>query len=100
MAQPSPLPLSIQRLIDLAKDKLEPKKIILFGSRARGDHRPHSDFDLAFVGVTDRNAWNRFTISIQEDPITLQSVDLVLFEELNDDYKKNIEREGFTLYEQ
>jgi uncharacterized protein len=29
--------------------KLDPQSIWLFGSRARGDHRPDSDFDLVVV---------------------------------------------------
>lgn len=31
----------------------QPEKIILFGSRARGDHRPDSDYDLIIVKITD-----------------------------------------------
>ncbi|MBF0155243.1 MAG: nucleotidyltransferase domain-containing protein [Magnetococcales bacterium] len=27
--------------------------VILFGSRAKGNHRPQSDVDLALVGITD-----------------------------------------------
>jgi uncharacterized protein len=27
----------------------EPRKIVLFGSRARGDHRPNSDIDLLVI---------------------------------------------------
>ena len=36
--------------IEKAKQKMEIKSIILFGSRARGDHTQGSDFDLIFVG--------------------------------------------------
>jgi uncharacterized protein len=33
--------------------ELDPKTIWLFGSRARGDHRPDSDFDLLVVAKAD-----------------------------------------------
>jgi predicted nucleotidyltransferase len=41
--------------------EFNPKKIYLFGSRARGDHKPDSDYDLVLVidssdlGMIDRN---------------------------------------------
>lgn len=31
----------------------DPERIILFGSRARGDHRPDSDFDILVVKETE-----------------------------------------------
>ncbi|MGI0482349.1 nucleotidyltransferase domain-containing protein [Geminocystis sp. CENA526] len=39
--------------IELYKEKLD--KIILFGSRARGDDRPDSDYDILIVLKTDFN---------------------------------------------
>ena len=36
----------VQRLVEA----LHPDRIILFGSRARGDHRPDSDVDLLIIG--------------------------------------------------
>jgi predicted nucleotidyltransferase len=35
----------VRRIRSVAK----PKKIVLFGSRARGDHRPNSDIDLLVI---------------------------------------------------
>ena len=37
------------RIIELAK-KCRVEKVILFGSRARGNNRPNSDIDLALLG--------------------------------------------------
>lgn len=37
-------------------------KLILFGSKARGDHHVHSDIDLLLVGPYARNAENRSKI--------------------------------------
>ena len=38
-----------KRIIELAK-KYRVEKVILFGSRARGNNRPDSDVDLALSG--------------------------------------------------
>lgn len=43
------LPPSIRRLIDYGIKTVAPDRVILFGSRARGDARSDSDYDLAFV---------------------------------------------------
>lgn len=36
---------------------VSPKRIILFGSHARGDARPDSDYDLLIIVETDRPTW-------------------------------------------
>jgi len=37
----------------------QPEKIILFGSRARGDARPDSDFDLLVIQESDEPGYRR-----------------------------------------
>ena len=37
----------------------EPQKVVLFGSRARGDHRPDSDIDLLIVEESSRPRYER-----------------------------------------
>jgi predicted nucleotidyltransferase len=39
----------VQRIVDTA----QPEKVILFGSRARGDARPKSDFDVLVIKHSD-----------------------------------------------
>jgi predicted nucleotidyltransferase len=45
VSQESLLPEIVRRIVEA----VDPDKIILFGSRARGDNRPDSDFDLLLV---------------------------------------------------
>lgn len=93
------LPQSVQRLVHEAVKDLSPKKIILFGSRARGSHKESSDFDLCVVDAKfDEMARARFLVKMEEEPITLYKVDLVFFEKLNAEYQKNITLEGKLLY--
>jgi len=93
------LPKSIQNLIELGIQRVQPNKVILFGSRARGDHRENSDYDLAFAGLKDPQQWSRFLAEYHEDPITLQKADLLIYETASEGYRKNIDRDGVVLYE-
>jgi predicted nucleotidyltransferase len=38
---------------------VRPQKIILFGSRARGDSNPHSDYDILVVAPSRLPRWER-----------------------------------------
>jgi HEPN domain-containing protein/predicted nucleotidyltransferase len=40
---------AIQEMVRIIVDGWNPRQVILFGSRARGDHRDHSDVDLLVV---------------------------------------------------
>lgn len=39
----------IQEIVRRVVEATRPEKIVLFGSRARGDHRPDSDIDLLII---------------------------------------------------
>ena len=95
----SSLPESIQKVLDIAIKQLGPSQIILFGSRARGDHRENSDFDIAFVGDFEESLWKRFLVETDEQALTLYKLDLVRLKDLADDYKLNISKDGVALYE-
>lgn len=71
-------------------------RVVLFGSRARGDNRPRSDIDLAVYGVplSDLPA---FRAQLDELP-TLLEFDLVFVTEQTDPkLLANIERDGVIL---
>ena len=71
-------------------------KIVLFGSRARGDHTERSDVDLAvYGGVFDSFFWN-----IKENIHSLLSFDVVdMNSRVTEELKKEIERDGVVIYE-
>lgn len=75
------------------------KKIVLFGSRSRGDNRLVSDIDLAIFPMS--GFAKRGTLASElEDLHTLLKVDIVFIDESIDSLLiKNIEREGVALYE-
>src|SRR5947208_893556 len=39
----------LRQMVDALREAGQPERVILFGSRARGDARPDSDFDLLIV---------------------------------------------------
>ncbi|AMJ40960.1 nucleotidyltransferase family protein [Anaerotignum propionicum] len=78
--------------------KYQAQKIVLFGSRARGDNHSRSDIDLAIYGMKDCNQ-SRFWSDVDDLP-TLLKFDLVFISETTDqELIKNIEKDGVLLYE-
>ena len=58
-------------------------KLILFGSRARGDHHARSDYDFAVWGCTPQQR-AQFSDAVENDLDSLYSVDLVFVSEHTD----------------
>jgi hypothetical protein len=50
---------TVDRMVDRIVERFHPRKIILFGSHARGDARSDSDFDLLIVAPSDEPRWCR-----------------------------------------
>ncbi len=94
------LPPSIIRLLEFVTKQIKPEAILLFGSRARGDHRENSDFDIAIKKEKmDSANWSSLLVTLDEEPFTLHKVDLVHYQMMAQNYKDNIDREGLILYE-
>ncbi len=73
------------------------KKVILFGSRARGTNRERSDIDLFAIG----GDVDSFRYSLDEEADTLLMFDVVdAGANISDDLKKEIEKDGVTIYEE
>lgn len=72
------------------------RRIIIYGSRARGGFSPVSDIDVA-VDCWDGKAILRSVID--EEVRTLLKLDIVNIREINDELRKEIEREGMVVYE-
>lgn len=72
------------------------EKIVLFGSRAKGTHTERSDIDIAIHG----GDFDGFYWDIKENVHSLLSFDIVeLGDGASDDLKKEIEKDGITIYE-
>ena len=85
----------IQEIGEIA-EKYKVEKVILFGSRARGDFRRTSDIDLAVKGGDFIN----FALDVDEETSTLLMFDFVdLNRSIQQELRENIEREGRIIYE-
>ncbi len=90
---------TIYQEIKALGEKYKAQKIVLFGSRARGDNHSRSDIDLAIYGMEECNQ-SQFWSDIDDLP-TLLKFDLVYISDTTDrELIKNIEKDGVLLYEQ
>lgn len=85
-----------EQIIALAKT-YHVKKIVLFGSRARGDCHPRSDIDLAVSGGDIIG----FSTDIDEVVPTLLMFDVVNLDgPVQEELLESIEAEGIVIYEE
>ena len=85
----------IREIVDLA-EKHDLKKVILFGSRARGDFQRASDIDLAVSGGNVA----MFAVDVEEETSTLLQFDVVNLDlDLQEKLLESIKKEGMVLYE-
>ncbi len=88
-------PVVIQEICSLAR-KYDISKVILFGSRARGDYKRTSDIDLAVCGKN----FSAFALDTDEETSTLLKFDFVNLDgNVQSELREAIEREGRILYE-
>lgn len=86
----------IEEIKDLAK-KYGVQKVILFGSRSRGDYKRTSDIDLAAKG----GDFNRFALDVDEETTTLLKFDIINLEEnIQEELRDAIMKEGMVIYEE
>jgi predicted nucleotidyltransferase len=65
-------------------------RILLFGSRARGEYRRGADFDIGIESV-DLETFQRLRVQFEdfwEESIIPYKVDLLLLDKVNPDFKK------------
>lgn len=85
----------LKQIIDLAQ-KRNITKVILFGSRARGDFKKKSDIDLAVLGENIAE----FSFDVDELTDTLLKYDIIdLNSNISDELLKSIQNEGIIIYE-
>jgi len=77
------------------------ERVILFGSRARGDAGDRSDFDLAVItSKMTQTQWSQFAIEVEERLPTLCGVDLVKLSKTTPaPLRKQIQQQGIVLYD-
>jgi len=78
----------INNLVYVLVEKLQPERVLLFGSRAKGENKPYSDIDLAVE--LNQNIDFRLKRKIKElieDISGMYSVDIVYLNECSENFK-------------
>jgi predicted nucleotidyltransferase len=90
----------IEKLCTLFTQYTEIEKVILYGSRAKGTHKPFSDVDITLVG-SDIKMELLTLLSLEIDELLLPySFDISIFGRLNNaELIEHIQRRGVVLYE-
>lgn len=90
------IPKRVTKDVSLFAVKHGIRKVILFGSRARGNHTERSDVDIAVSG----GDFDAFYWDVKENTHSLLTFDIVnLDDSISDDLKKEIAKDGVTIYE-
>ena len=73
------------------------QRLVLYGSRARGDFHARSDVDLAVYGMHEKQRGG-FSLEAEDLP-TLLKLDIVhISENMEPAFLQNIEKDGVALY--
>ena len=85
------------QIVDISKS-YNVKKVVLFGSRARGTNLPKRDIDLAIYGCQN---FGELSDHLNEDLWSLLQLDIINMDDkhLSSDLKAEIQRDGIVLYE-
>ncbi len=88
------------QIVDALKNLPFVKRIILFGSRARGDHGQKSDFDISIdCPQATPDDWLKI-IQITEKIPTLLKIQVINFNTTSRELRSRILEEGKILYEE
>jgi predicted nucleotidyltransferase len=88
----------IEKIIQIIKDHLHPRQIILFGSRAMGTSREYSDFDIALESEEMDIRQERILKEALDNDLGIYAVDLINLKNVDDEFKNLLEK-GKVIYE-
>ncbi|HEY2384860.1 MAG TPA: nucleotidyltransferase domain-containing protein [Terriglobia bacterium] len=88
----------LQIAVSILKHEIDPRRILLFGSRAEGTHRPGSDFDLAVDAPKPPDKAYRIREAVN-DSVGLYSVDIVYLPDVEPGLRNLILNTGKVVYE-
>ena len=87
----------LNEIIEISKKYSKINKVILFGSRARGDNGDRSDIDLA---IYCEESISDFIEDIENNTTTLLEFDFSDMKSVNDElFIEQVNKEGIIIYE-
>jgi len=90
----------IQFITQKSSEQPQIERVILFGSRARGDQQDRSDYDLAVIAPQlDDSDWARWADDVRENVPSLCGIDLIrLTPQTSQALTEKIKLEGKEIY--
>jgi uncharacterized protein len=93
----------VRRIVETA----QPEKIILFGSRARGDSRPNSDFDVLVIKESSEPSYRRDAplyvalagLPVEVEVLVYTPEEVAEWAQVAQAFVTTATREGKTIYE-
>jgi predicted nucleotidyltransferase len=85
--------------VKVLRERLDPARIILFGSRAKGTSRPRADFDLAVDGERPDSRMERLIVDEIERKAGLYKVDVVYLCTVDERFRAIVLATGKPIYE-
>lgn len=90
----------LEKMSIIFKNFLEIKKVVLYGSRAKGNYKPYSDIDITLIGTAISITLQNKIENELDDLLLPYKFDVSLFSKIdNEDLIDHINRVGIVLYE-
>jgi len=88
----------LEKIQLIFKEHLEIDKVIIYGSRAKGNYNPYSDIDITLVGSIDLTSQNKIENEL-DDLLLPYKFDVSIFNKIeNADLIEHIKRAGRIIY--
>jgi predicted nucleotidyltransferase len=97
----------VEEMVTRIVEHFHPQRVILFGSRARGEARADSDFDLLIIAPSDEPRWRRTVpiyrllagTGVPKDIVWWTPEEITEWHEVKSHFIHTVLREGKVLYE-
>ena len=89
----------LNNIVDILITEIQPKKLLLFGSRGKDNGNHNSDYDIAIDSEIISISEKRKLKEKIEDIIGLHNIDLIFLKEVDSDFKSIIIKTGKVIYE-
>lgn len=90
----------LKRLTPSIAKKRNIKTLYLFGSRARGDNGPNSDYDFAYRAKENTSLLQIAGLLVDLEELVCNKVDVADMKMASEHFLKEIERDGILLYQE
>jgi uncharacterized protein len=90
----------IKGILEVLQENKKLSRVVLYGSRAKGNFSPGSDVDLALTGDDlELNDIINYKVKLDNLPL-MQRIDLVIYDQIKEPaLVDHIDRVGFVLYQ-